>query len=374
MMQEPDPKESVAVKARKYSAIKYSLAIAETAYLVLFLLVWQGLGLSKMLAEDIHRLMLSGYFIVPLYIFIIFFVYYIISFPLNFYGSFILEHEFKLSNQTVLDWFKDQFKGGAVSYCLSIVALGAFYFILKIQPQNWWWILSIFWIFFSLILARLAPVIITPLFFKYEKLSDETLKKRIIGLADRMKIKILDVFEIDLSKKTVKANAGLIGWGKTRRVILADTLREKYSPDEIEVILAHEFSHYKLKHLLKLILINVLITVLCFYLIFKTSHNVLKIFGLSSLSDIAALPLVFLYFILFGIITRPLENFFSRGFEKDADMLALKSTGLKEAFISTMDKLANQNLADRHPYPIIKLFFFDHPPIDERIEMSRGLP
>jgi STE24 endopeptidase len=188
-----------------------------------------------------------------------------------------------------------------------------------------------------------------------------------------MKIKILDVFEIDSSKKTVKANAGLVGWGKTRLVILADTLKEKYSPDEIEVILAHEFSHYKLKHLVKLVLIGALTTILCFYLIFKTSAYALSLFNLSSLSDIASLPLVFLYFILFGIVMQPWENYLSRRFEKNADSLAIKSSGLKQAFISTMDKLATQNLADRSPHPIIKLFFFDHPPIDERIKMAESL-
>jgi STE24 endopeptidase len=123
-----------------------------------------------------------------------------------------------------------------------------------------------------------------------------------------MKVKILDVFEIDLSKKTQKANAAFVGIGKTKRVILADTLKNKYSPDEIEVILAHEFAHYKLKHLLKLILVNSLATLLAFYFIFKTSDNILSLFGLSSLLDIAALPVIFMYLVIFGIVTQPLNN------------------------------------------------------------------
>ena len=93
---------------------------------------------------------------------------------------------------------------------------------------------------------------------------------------------------------------------------------------------------------------------------------------MASLSDYASLPVVFIYFMLFGIITQPLEALISRVFEKDADMLALKTTGAREAFISTMDKLAAQNLADRNPHPIIKFYFFDHPPIDERISMARN--
>lgn len=223
-----------------------------------------------------------------------------------------------------------------------------------------------------MILARLVPIIIIPLFFKYKKLSDEVLRQRILNLAKKMKIKLLDVFEIDFSKKTLKANAAFVGMGKTRRVILADTLKDKYTPEEIEVILAHEFAHYKMKHLLKLILLNSLVTLGCFYLIFRTSGSVLAAFGFSSLSDIAALPVVIIYFTLFGIITQPLTNLISRRFEKDADIAALKVTQNKDAFISMMNKLADQNLADRNPHPLIKFYFFDHPPISERISLAQA--
>jgi len=363
-------KDNITEKAKRYSSIKYGLAIVETVYLLLLLFLFQFLGFSNILAKDIHQLMINDYFAVLFYILIVYITYYILNFPLNFYHSFLLEHEFQLSRQNIKEWFTDQIKGGIIAYGLSIIGLEAFYFILKHQPRNWWWILSIFWIFFSLILARLAPVIIIPLFFKYKKLCDEELRERIIGLATKMRIKILDVFEIDLSKKTTKVNAGLVGWGATKRVILADTLREKYTTDEIEVILAHEFAHYKLKHLIKITLINVLITILCFYLIAKTNPWSLRFFSLASLADIASLPIVFIYLILFGMVMQPLENIFSRRFEKNADTMALRSTGLKDAFISTMDKLASQNLSDRNPHPIIKFLFFDHPPVDERISYA----
>ena len=194
-----------------------------------------------------------------------------------------------------------------------------------------------------------------------------------MNLANKMKVKILDVFEIDFSKKTLKANAAFVGIGKTKRVILADTLKDKYSDDEIEVILAHEFAHYKLKHLLKLIFINSLATILAFYFIFKTSDNVLGLFGLSSLSDIAALPVIIMYLVVFGIVMQPFQNYISRYLEKNADKMALSVTGLREAFVSMMEKLSNQNLADRNPHPIIKFFFFDHPPVDERINMAKSL-
>lgn len=359
-------------KAKKYSSLKYTFNILDTAYLLALLLIFTGFGISKILAQRLLNLTADYYLIVPLYLLVISIFYSALSFPLNFYSSYILERKFCLSKQKIQDWLKDRVKGGVIFYIISIILSTSFYYILKHFQYSWWWVVSIAWISFSLILARIAPILIIPLFFKYKKLSRDALRERIMSLANKMRVKILDVFEIDLSSKTLKANAAFIGIGKSRRVILADTLKDKYSDDEIEVILAHEFAHYKLKHLLKLILINSLATILAFYIIFKTSGHLLKLFGLSALSDIAALPVLIMYLVVFGIVMQPFQNYISRRLEKNADRMALSVTGLKGAFVSMMEKLSNQNLADRSPHPIIKFFFFDHPPVDERINMVKG--
>lgn len=358
-------------RAKRYSAIKYSFALFDIAYILFLLPLFLKTGLSKTLASNIAKFLVFP-LTVPAYILIASLGYYILDFPFSIYRSFLLEHKFSLSTQKITDWLKDQCKQFSIAYIISLILVAAFYFILGRFPKIWWLIVSLFWIFFSLILARLTPVIIIPLFFKYKKLSDETLRMRILNLAQKMRVKILDCFEIDFSKKTLKANAAFVGVGKTKRVILADTLKDKYTHDEIEVILAHEFAHYKLKHLIKLILINSLITVVSFYLIFKTSSYTLRFFGFASLSEIAALPVILIYFTLFGVITQPIEAYLSRRLERNADKMALETTGLKDAFISMMEKLAAQNLADRTPHPIIKFFFFDHPPIDERIAFAKS--
>jgi len=357
--------------ARNYSREKYTLSLIETGYIFVILLLFAASGLSQSISVSI-LLCCHQFLLIPLYLLTVYILYYALNFPLNFYHSFVLEHKYNLSSQKIGDWLLDQLKSGLISYLILLILFEAFYVLLKISPQAWWLAVSIFWIFFNLILARLAPVIIIPLFFKYKKLSDQGLRERIIHLAEKMNLKILDVFEIDFSKKTLKANAAFVGWGRTRRVILADTLKDKYSHDEIAVILAHEFAHYKLKHLIKLILINSAATILAFYFIYKTSSSVLSFFNLSSLSDVAAFPVVCLYFVLFGIIMQPLSNFISRIMERHADKMALEVTGSKEAFVSMMDKLAQQNLADRSPHPLIKFFFFDHPPINERIQMAKN--
>jgi STE24 endopeptidase len=363
--------DSLQDRAKSYSSRKYFLALLDLAYILILLFIFLGTGLSKILAQSLQGFFTNKFLLVPLYVAAVSLGYYLLDLPLNFYRFFILEHKFSLSTQKIPSWLLDQVKAGIISYIIGLILIGAFYYVLRYFPDTWWLIISVFWIFLSLVLAKLTPVVIIPLFFKYKKLTDETLRQRIMDLAEKMKVKILDVFEIDFSKKTLKANAAFVGVGNTRRVLLADTLKDKYSHDEIEVILAHEFAHYKLKHLLKLILVNSLATILVFYIIFKTSDALLKAFGLASLSDLSALPLVFIYFVIFGIIMQPLEAFVSRKLEKNADRKALEVTGLKSAFISMMEKLAAQNLADRNPHPAIKFFFFDHPPIDERINMAK---
>ena len=356
-------------KAKSYSNIKYGLSIVGTAYTLILLFLFLGFKLSSSLSLWLTD-HLSSFLVFPAYLILFSFGYYLLELPLNFYHSYILEHKFSLSTQSLKDWLKDQFKAGIISCIIGFILIASFYFILRNFPNKWWLIVSAFWIFFSVILAKVMPVIIIPMFFKYKRLSDDSLRERIMRLAEKMKVKLLDCFEIDFSKKTLKGNAAFVGIGNTRRVILADTLRDKYTYDEIEVILAHEFAHYQLKHLLKLIVVNSLATLAIFFLIFKTSGDVLNLFGFSSLNDIAAFPVLLIYFTLFGIITQPLEAFISRSFERSADSLALEATGFKDAFISMMNKLAEQNLADRSPHPVIKFFFFDHPPIDERIKSA----
>ncbi|MBN1913097.1 MAG: M48 family metallopeptidase [Candidatus Omnitrophica bacterium] len=356
-----DALDEVKNKAKRYAFLKYILEICNTIFLLFFLFAFAKIGFSKALASRLPSL--------PLYLLAFYLLYFALDLPINFYRSHVLEHRFALSNQKIGSWFFDQLKSGAISYLIVVILAGSFYYILSKYPYSWWFWVSLFWIFFSLFLTKIVPVAVIPLFFKYRRLGDIALKERILSLADRLEVKILDVYEIDFSKKTLKANAAFVGMGNTRRVLLADTLKNKYTQDEIEVILAHEFAHCRMKHLLKLVFFNSTSTVALFYLIFLSSGYSLGAFGFSSLEDLAALPVILIYFIIFGLITQPLSNYISRRFEKSADILAVKTTGLKNAFISAMEKLSDQNLADRKPHPIIKFFFFDHPPIDERIKL-----
>ncbi len=356
--------------SKSYNSLKYTLSILDGVYVFIWLLAGMFLGLPRITAGWL-RTWTSPWAALPLFLLILSLAYLIISLPLTFYRSYIIEHRFSLTKQTLPEWFKDYFKSAGISYLLFLVLFTVFYIVVRQSPQAWWLYVSAAWLVLSIFFARLFPILVIPLFFKCKPLADKVLHERITNLAARMKVRIADVFEIDFSKKTLKANAAFVGWGKTRRVLLADTLLNSFTLDEIEVVLAHEFAHYSLRHIFKLLIMISVSTLATFYFMFRTSGAAVEFFGMASLLDLGALPVVLMYFMVIGAILGPWEHFISRCFERSADALALKVTGLRDAFISTMDKLADKNLADRRPHPLIKFFFFDHPPIDERIEMAR---
>jgi STE24 endopeptidase len=219
-------------------------------------------------------------------------------------------------------------------------------------------------------LSRILPVLILPLFFKYIPIEDEALKARIFTLANKAGIRLMDVCKIDLSRKTKKANAALIGLGKTRKVILADTLTDEFTQKEIEAVVAHEFAHFKYKHIWQLLGLSGIITLAGFYVLFLVAGKVVILAGASGISDLYLFPVLVLLMIGAGLVILPAQNLFSRILERQADKFALSLAGDAEVFISVMRKLASMNLADMDPSTWKKIFLYDHPPIRERIQMA----
>lgn len=352
-------------RARRYSFLRYIIFFINLGVSLLFLSIIYLTGVSSLLKELSSFLSRNRFGYIAGYTLFLGLSYYVVSFAIHLYGSYILEHKFSLSTQGFKGWLKDEIKEVILSLMIALVLIEAFYFIVDRFRDLWPILMTLFWIIFSMILTMIFPTVILPLFFKYKKLQDSDLKEKIFSLAKKLEIKILDVFEIDLSKKSLKANAALAGLGKTKRALVSDTLRDKYSLQEIEVILAHEFSHFKLNHILKHVVINTVFVFFSFCLISYLFRS-LEI----SIEDIKNFPILAISFILIGVIYKPLQNFISRRFEANADILSLRVTKDTDSFISVMERLANQNLSLRNPNLFIKLFFFDHPPIDERIKMA----
>lgn len=356
-------------RADRYASIKYAFAIADIVYTLLLLLALQISGMNVVLKLASYTITSYEIIRVALYSASLFILYSLLSFGLDLCRSFVVERHFGLSKQKLSSWLLDYLKGNALNLFVFIVLMECFFFFIRNYPQYWWWMSAVLWIFLTVVIARVFPVIVIPLFFKYKKISDEGLRSSIFELAKKMHVKILDVFEIDYSKKSLKANAAFVGMGKSRRVLLTDTLLGgKFQHKEIEMILAHEFAHYRFRHLLKMVLMSAATIIITFYIFFRLDQAGLKA------GDIANLGSWLFLFMLFQLICVPLANLIHRTMERNADGAAIKTLGDKDAFISMMNKLAEQNLAQARPPLWAKIFFYDHPPIGERIEFAKKMP
>jgi len=297
--------------------------------------------------------------------------YGLLMLPVGYYGSFVLPHRYGLSNETPRGWLVDQVKGGVVGLALGLVVVEVIYYLLRVTPHLWWLIAGVFLVLLTVVLANLAPVLLVPLFYKVQPLTDEELVGRLESLAARARTGVRGVFTIDLSSKTSAANAMLMGLGNTRRIVLGDTLYAEYGPDEIEAILAHELGHHVAHDMWWGMLLQSALTFGGLYLTHLALTWATRAEALSRVDDVAGMPLVGLVVGAFLAVTTPLGNTFSRWREGLADEYALRAAGNPPAFVSAMVRLANQNLADVDPERWVELLLYSHPAMGKRIERGR---
>lgn len=356
--------------AKRYHQIKNRLFFINLLQNILALLFLGLSGLSVYLKDQI--LLLSQQFLIVNALYAVCFSVFfsILGFPISFYEGFILEHQFNLSNQSFLNWCKEGLKNFALGLVVILVGIEGLYLFLKKFPLTWWLWATAFWLFLTIVIARITPIFIIPLFFKYRKLEKVNLKTKIFMLFDKCQLKIKEVFYIDFSTKTKKANAFICGLGRNRRLVLSDTLLEKFNDPEIAEVVAHELGHYKHHDIAKLILANSAVSFLSFFLISRILQVALLYFGFSRMDDIAFLPFLALGIFLLGLVALPLTNAFSRHLEKGADRFCLTLTQDPENFITMMRKLGELNLADFSPHPLIEILLYDHPAIAKRIKFA----
>ncbi|HSL89778.1 MAG TPA: M48 family metallopeptidase [Ignavibacteriaceae bacterium] len=353
--------------SKKYNNTKLALSIFDTIAGFILIYLFVAFGWSKELEQYLRGYTSSDYLVFILFLVVIGVVGSVIFFPMNFYSSYILEHKYKLSNQNLFKYFLEKAKGLLVSAVIGIPILLLFFWVLREYESNWWLPFAILMFFISVVLSQIFPVFILPLFYKIKPLENESLKSRISELAKNARLKVENVYSFDMSKNTKKANAAFTGLGRTKRIILGDTLLENYSDDEIETVIAHEIGHYKRKHITKNLIIGTLSSFITLFLIAKLYELSLSWFGFESITQISALPLLTLWSLLIGLLTTPLGNILSRKFEYEADRYAIDVTRKPVSFINTLEKLTEQNLGDKEPHPFVEWFFYSHPSINNRI-------
>ena len=357
-------------EARAYARIRYRLILFNLVLSVVFLGIMQASGASVLLARWWEARSASEVVVIAGYLTVFGGLSYLVSFPTAFYGSFLLEHRFQLSRMTLKAWWIREAKRVALSAALGGVLAEGLYALLRRAPSTWPVWATLGWIGFSIVLARVFPTLVLPIFYKTTRLEDEALVQRLLALCGRAGLSALGVFRFQVGAETRKANAALAGLGKSRRVLLSDTLMQEFTPEEIEGVLAHELAHHRYRHIIKLLVASALGSWVAFALSRLVGARWVPWLGLRGLADIAGFPMLMLWLSLLGLIGLPLQNGLSRYFEWQADRFAVALTRLPQAFAGALRRLAQVNLADPSPPRWIVWMFYDHPPITERIEAA----
>ena len=360
-------------EARQYSRIRRWISVADTTLGIAFLVVLLAMGWTGDLRDFALRFAHEHYALALFfYVLLLTVISKAISLPLDIY-SFHLEHRFHLSNQHAPAWMLDEIKGWAVGLVLATLLAELVYWIIR-SAATYWWLIA--WIAFTalfVVFAQLAPVVLFPIFYKFVPLEDQELRNRLVKLSERAGTRVRGVYEWKLSEKSKKANAALTGLGNTRRIILADTLLQNYSHDEIEAVLAHELGHHVHRHILKSIVLQMVVTLVGFW----AANEVLRyatyqwhMFDL--LSDFANLPLLALVSAGLSLILMPALNAYSRYNERQADRYCWQSVPSVDPFITAMDKLSAQNLSEKKPSRVIEILFHSHPAVSRRIASAKS--
>ena len=292
--------------------------------------------------------------------------------PIAFYRGFLLERRAGLSTESAGRWLADELKGLLLSGAFSLAGFAALYMAIRRWPSGWWLIAGVGFALFAAILARLAPVLLLPIFFRFRPLAREELRQRLVALSRRAGVPVLDACEWQLSDRTKKANAALTGLGRTRRILVSDTLLANHSDDEIEVILAHEIGHHAHGDIWKGIATESLVALTAFYLAGRVLGSLWLPLGWNGVADPAGLPVLALTAGLLSMVLLPLRNGISRARERAADRFAFELTANPLAFASAMRRLGSMNLAEQHPSRLALWLFHSHPPVEERIAAARA--
>ena len=357
--------------ARDYARIRYHLLLIDLALGFAFLAVFQWSGASLAVARWWSQRLAPEPLQIAGYLAAFGLAYYLVMLPLHVYGSFVLEHRFALSRMTLKDWWIREAKRSALSAVVGTMLVEGLYALLRHAPATWPLWATVGWVGFSIVMARVFPTVILPIFYKTTRLHDDALVQRLLDLCRRAGLSALGVFRFDLGAETRKANAALAGLGRTRRVLLSDTLLAEFPPGEIEGVLAHELAHHRYRHISKLLAISAVGSWIAFLLTDAAVRRWTGPLGLAGLSDIAGFPMLMLWLSVLGLLGLPLQNGLSRYFEWQADRFAVELTRQQPgAFASALRRLAQLNLADPAPPHWIEWMFYDHPAITKRIKAA----
>lgn len=361
--------ENLMKKVQEYETDKTRFSFVSSIFSNVITVIFFFGGLLDIYNSKVASLNLS--FILSGWLFFILLSYgsQFLSIPFSLYSTFKIENKYSFNTMTPKLWVSDFIKSLIISTIMMSVVILAGLYIIQWSKNYWWFWTWSFLLVFSIFTMYISPYVIEPLFNKFTPVDDESLREKIIKLTEKVGIHASRILKIDASKRSKHTNAYFTGIGKTKRIVLYDTLLESMNHDEIIYVLAHEIGHWKKKHLLKTMAAFEAFSLISLYI----SYRLIQSDFLSKLFDIST-DTIFAKFIILaflaGIISLPLQpliNSFTRRHEKEADRTSYKLTENKEDMVSALVKLSKENLSNLYPHPLYVILHYSHPPVLERI-------
>jgi STE24 endopeptidase len=367
--------ETILKKIHAYTIEHNTFSLFESLFSSMVTLLFLYGGLLGRYASWVSSL--TDSFILQGTIFFLFLSYAssLLSVPFSLYNTFRIENKYGFNTMTPKIWLTDFIKSTLISSVLMIIVLVCGLWIVLESPHLWWLFVWGFFFIFSIFMMYISPYVIEPLFNKFTPLEGDGLEKKITAMMQRTGIRISRVFTIDASRRSHHTNAYFTGLGRTKRIVLYDTLMSRMEENEVLAVLAHEAGHWKKKHVLKMIMVFEALSLAGAYVAFRVlkSGILADIFGLPGNAFLA--ELVILAFV-FGIVSFPVTPLFSaisRRHEREADRFAVGLAPLPEALATSLIKLSKDNLSNLHPHPLYAAVYYSHPPIVERVRTIREL-
>jgi STE24 endopeptidase len=357
-------------RAQRYARLQLWLAAASLGLTVGFLLATLATGAARALADRVAQATPVPALQVAMVAGVLGAVYAVLAFPVAWTQGYWLPRRYGLLHQSLAGWLGDRAKAAAIGGLLTFFGVEVVYALLR--TTAWWWLVAagVFFVVYVL-MAALFPVWLLPLFYRLTPLDDAALRERLLRLADRAGVPVVGVWVADQSRRSRTANAALTGLGRTRRIILFDTLVREFRPDEVESVLAHELGHHVHGDVRRGLLAQGIFTLVTFGLADIALRAGVSWWGLTGVADPAGLPWLSLVLVGLGLLAAPAANGLSRRIERQADDFALATTEDPWAFIAAMERLATLNLAERKPGRLKEIFLYSHPALDRRIERAR---
>jgi STE24 endopeptidase len=298
---------------------------------------------------------------------------FVVGLPLSFWRSFLRERAWGFSTQTLAGWLSDRAKGLAIGLVLTSAVMTALIGLIRVLPEAWPLVVAPAGMALVAVLSFVAPVIFEPLFNRFTPLADETMAGELRALSHQAGVPVREVLVADASRRTRKENAYVSGLGRTRRVVLFDTLLARDEPPQVRLVVAHELGHRRMRHVVWatiLAMAGMAASVVVLWLLLRLDP-ILRAIGASGPGSPRIVPFVLFTGAILGLVTMPLQSAVSRRWESAADRFSLELTGDSGVFEESHRALALSNLSDLDPPRAVYVLSFSHPTPPERIAMAR---